>query len=193
MRSRYPSSILDPLRTLTGNIALELAYATGDHRQGAFLHRGGAPRNHHDSQLYRQFRDKEEGDQMRINPRIVDIDREGAASTCQAFFTVGILVVIVAIIFVKGFPHLEPRLHLLLPGGHGPPRRHLPRHRRHHPSRACCPSSSRRPSAWARPSTSRNTRRNRRSPRSSASASNRSPASRPSSTGFSASSSSSSS
>jgi phosphate transport system permease protein len=33
---RIPSSILDPLRTLTGNIALELAYATGDHRLGLF-------------------------------------------------------------------------------------------------------------------------------------------------------------
>ena len=33
---KIPTSILDPLRTLTGNIALELAYATGDHRQGLF-------------------------------------------------------------------------------------------------------------------------------------------------------------
>ncbi len=33
---RIPTSILDPLRTLTGNIALELAYATGDHRLGLF-------------------------------------------------------------------------------------------------------------------------------------------------------------
>jgi len=33
---KIPVSILDPLRTLTGNIALELAYATGDHRQGLF-------------------------------------------------------------------------------------------------------------------------------------------------------------
>jgi phosphate transport system permease protein len=33
---RIPVSILDPLRTLTGNIALELAYATGDHRLGLF-------------------------------------------------------------------------------------------------------------------------------------------------------------
>ncbi|MCX5798411.1 MAG: phosphate ABC transporter permease subunit PstC [Proteobacteria bacterium] len=33
---KMPASILDPLRTLTGNIALELAYATGDHRQGLF-------------------------------------------------------------------------------------------------------------------------------------------------------------
>lgn len=33
---KIPSSILDPLRTLTGNIALELAYATGDHRLGLF-------------------------------------------------------------------------------------------------------------------------------------------------------------
>jgi phosphate transport system permease protein len=33
---KIPSSILDPLRTLTGNIALELSYATGDHRQGLF-------------------------------------------------------------------------------------------------------------------------------------------------------------
>lgn len=31
-----PSSILDPLRTLTSNIALELAYASGDHRLGLF-------------------------------------------------------------------------------------------------------------------------------------------------------------
>jgi phosphate transport system permease protein len=33
---KIPTSVLDPLRTLTGNIALELAYATGDHRKGLF-------------------------------------------------------------------------------------------------------------------------------------------------------------
>lgn len=33
---KIPTSILDPLRTLTSNIALELAYATGDHRQSLF-------------------------------------------------------------------------------------------------------------------------------------------------------------
>ncbi|MCX8021457.1 MAG: phosphate ABC transporter permease subunit PstC [Syntrophorhabdaceae bacterium] len=33
---RTPLSILDPLRTLTSNIALELAYASGDHRLGLF-------------------------------------------------------------------------------------------------------------------------------------------------------------
>lgn len=33
---KIPVSVLDPLRTLTGNIALELAYATGDHRQSLF-------------------------------------------------------------------------------------------------------------------------------------------------------------
>lgn len=33
---KIPVSITDPLRTLTGNIALELAYATGDHRLGLF-------------------------------------------------------------------------------------------------------------------------------------------------------------
>ncbi|MCX5817064.1 MAG: phosphate ABC transporter permease subunit PstC [Proteobacteria bacterium] len=33
---KIPTNILDPLRTLTGNIALELAYATGDHRMGLF-------------------------------------------------------------------------------------------------------------------------------------------------------------
>jgi len=33
---KIPTSILDPLRTLTGNIALELAYAAGDHRLGLF-------------------------------------------------------------------------------------------------------------------------------------------------------------
>ncbi len=33
---KIPVSPLDPLRTLTGNIALELAYATGDHRQSLF-------------------------------------------------------------------------------------------------------------------------------------------------------------
>jgi phosphate transport system permease protein len=33
---KIPSSILDPVRTLTSNIALELAYATGDHRLGLF-------------------------------------------------------------------------------------------------------------------------------------------------------------
>ncbi len=33
---KIPTSILDPLRTLTGNIALELSYASGDHRLGLF-------------------------------------------------------------------------------------------------------------------------------------------------------------
>jgi len=33
---KIPTNITDPLRTLTGNIALELAYATGDHRLGLF-------------------------------------------------------------------------------------------------------------------------------------------------------------
>ena len=33
---KIPTSILDPLRTLTSNIALELAYASGDHRLGLF-------------------------------------------------------------------------------------------------------------------------------------------------------------
>ena len=33
---KIPSGILDPLRTLTSNIALELAYATGDHRRSLF-------------------------------------------------------------------------------------------------------------------------------------------------------------
>jgi len=33
---KIPGSILDPLRTLTGNIALELSYASGDHRLALF-------------------------------------------------------------------------------------------------------------------------------------------------------------
>lgn len=33
---KIPSSLLDPLRTLTSNIALELAYATGEHRKALF-------------------------------------------------------------------------------------------------------------------------------------------------------------
>jgi len=33
---KIPTSLLDPLRTLTSNIALELAYATGDHRRALF-------------------------------------------------------------------------------------------------------------------------------------------------------------
>jgi phosphate transport system permease protein len=33
---KIPLSLLDPLRTLTSNIALELAYAAGDHRSGLF-------------------------------------------------------------------------------------------------------------------------------------------------------------
>ncbi len=32
-----PSSIFDPIRTLTANIALEMAYAVGDHRSALFL------------------------------------------------------------------------------------------------------------------------------------------------------------
>jgi phosphate transport system permease protein len=33
---KIPTSILDPVRTLTSNIALELAYATGRHREALF-------------------------------------------------------------------------------------------------------------------------------------------------------------
>jgi phosphate ABC transporter permease protein PstC len=33
---KIPASLTDPLRTLTSNIALELAYATGDHRRSLF-------------------------------------------------------------------------------------------------------------------------------------------------------------
>jgi ABC-type phosphate transport system permease subunit len=33
---KIPSGVLEPLRTLTSNIALELAYASGDHRMGLF-------------------------------------------------------------------------------------------------------------------------------------------------------------
>jgi len=33
---RIPTGLLDPLRTLTSNIALELAYASGDHRRALF-------------------------------------------------------------------------------------------------------------------------------------------------------------
>jgi phosphate transport system permease protein len=33
---QLPSSIFDPVRTLTANIALEMAYATGDHRSSLF-------------------------------------------------------------------------------------------------------------------------------------------------------------
>jgi phosphate transport system permease protein len=33
---RLPSSVFDPVRTLTANIALEMAYATGDHRASLF-------------------------------------------------------------------------------------------------------------------------------------------------------------
>ena len=32
-----PSSIFDPIRTLTANIALEMAYALGDHRAALFV------------------------------------------------------------------------------------------------------------------------------------------------------------
>ncbi|MGH7884891.1 MAG: phosphate ABC transporter permease subunit PstC [Thermodesulfobacteriota bacterium] len=34
---RIPGSIFDPIRTLTANIALEMAYATGDHRSALFV------------------------------------------------------------------------------------------------------------------------------------------------------------
>ena len=33
---KIPTGVLEPLRTLTGNIALELAYASGEHRLGLF-------------------------------------------------------------------------------------------------------------------------------------------------------------
>jgi phosphate transport system permease protein len=34
---RTPSSVFDPVRTLTANIALEMAYALGDHRAALFV------------------------------------------------------------------------------------------------------------------------------------------------------------
>ncbi|WP_133493372.1 phosphate ABC transporter permease subunit PstC [Alcanivorax sp. 24] len=34
---QWPTSVFDPLRTLTANIALEMAYATGDHRLSLFV------------------------------------------------------------------------------------------------------------------------------------------------------------
>ena len=34
---QFPASIFDPVRTLTANIALEMAYATGDHRSALFV------------------------------------------------------------------------------------------------------------------------------------------------------------
>jgi len=34
---KIPSSLFDPIRTLTANIALEMAYATGSHRSALFL------------------------------------------------------------------------------------------------------------------------------------------------------------
>ena len=43
---------------------------------------------------------------MRINPRIINRVRPMALE-CQAYFTVGILIVIIAIIFVKGFPQVN--------------------------------------------------------------------------------------
>jgi phosphate transport system permease protein len=32
-----PSSVFDPVRTLTANIALEMGYAVGDHRSALFV------------------------------------------------------------------------------------------------------------------------------------------------------------
>ena len=34
---QYPHSIFDSVRTLTANIALEMTYATGDHRAALFV------------------------------------------------------------------------------------------------------------------------------------------------------------
>jgi phosphate transport system permease protein len=34
---QMPSNLFDPVRTLTANIALEMAYATGDHRSALFV------------------------------------------------------------------------------------------------------------------------------------------------------------
>ena len=34
--AEMPRSLLDPVRTLTSNIALEMGYATGEHRQALF-------------------------------------------------------------------------------------------------------------------------------------------------------------
>jgi phosphate transport system permease protein len=35
--AQYPHSVFDSVRTLTANIALEMAYATGDHRAALFV------------------------------------------------------------------------------------------------------------------------------------------------------------
>jgi phosphate transport system permease protein len=34
---QQPQSLFDPVRTLTANIALEMAYATGEHRAALFV------------------------------------------------------------------------------------------------------------------------------------------------------------
>ncbi|MEX2365453.1 MAG: hypothetical protein WD601_02530, partial [Pseudohongiellaceae bacterium] len=34
---RYPTDLFAPVRVLTANIALEMAYATGQHRAGLFV------------------------------------------------------------------------------------------------------------------------------------------------------------
>jgi phosphate transport system permease protein len=58
---------------------------------------------------------------MRISPRIINtLVRAGL--NCQAFFTVGILVAIVAVICIKGFPHMNLEFILSYPedmGRHG--------------------------------------------------------------------------
>jgi phosphate transport system permease protein len=33
----FPKSIFDPVRTLTGNIAIEMGYAVGDHQRALFV------------------------------------------------------------------------------------------------------------------------------------------------------------
>ncbi len=51
-----PHSILDPVRTLTSNIALEMGYAAGDHRKALFATGVDAVRHHHDPQHHRPDR-----------------------------------------------------------------------------------------------------------------------------------------
>ena len=91
------------MRTLTSNIALELAYATGDHRQALFSTGVVLLVIIMILNYIANFGIKRKDYQMRINPRIVDTAVKIGLNV-QAFFTVGILVVIVGSFSSRAVP-----------------------------------------------------------------------------------------
>ena len=106
---------------------------------------------------------------MRINPRFIDKFMRGGL-TFHALFVVGILILIILVIFIKGSRLHNPGVYLLLSGRYGKAGRHLSVHSRHYLPRPSFHRLCHALSGWELPYTLPNTRKNRPLPGSSASA-----------------------